>query len=138
MTKIIDIPGDHRRQAYIPGQSTAGNADIWPVFVAEKACTITGAKWVPAAAVAGAATNNFAIALQNRGQAGTGTTALTTTKTYDNGVNSVAHDAEALTLTSTAADLELAAGDVVALVRTVNGTGLAQPDGLVEVAFRYR
>jgi hypothetical protein len=88
--------------------------------------------------VTGAATNNFAIAAQNKGAAGAGTTALTTTKTYDNAINSVAHDAEDLTLTSTAADLLVAAGDVVSLVRTINGTGLAQPDGLVEVRFQYR
>lgn len=138
MTKMIDIPGDHRRQAYIPGQATAGTADDWPVFVAEKACTVTGVKWTPAAAVAGAAANNFALAVQNKGQAGAGTTPVTATKTYAAGTNSVAHDTEDLALTATAADLALAAGDVLALVRTVNGTGLAMPDGLVEVAFKYR
>ena len=138
MTKIIDIPGDHRRQAYVPGQATAGTADTWPVFHAEKACTVTGILWVPAAAVTGDTTNTFSLAVQNKGQAGAGTTAVTATKTYATATDSVAHDAEALTLSSTAANLELAAGDVLVLVRAIVGTGLAQPDGLVEVAFKYR
>jgi len=136
--KLQDLQGDHVAAAYVPGQATAGTADSWPVFVAPRACTITGIQWVPAAAVAGAATNNFALAAQNAGQAGAGTTALTTTKTYASGTDSVANDAEDLTLTATTADLDLASGDVVKLVRTVNGTGLAMPDGLVRVLFKFR
>lgn len=138
MSKITDIPGDHRRQAYVPGQATAGTADDWPVLVAERNLTITGVRWVPAAAVAGAATNNFALQVQNKGTGGAGTTGITTAKTYASGTNSVAHAAEALALSATAADLNVAAGETVALVRTVNGTGLAMPDGMVEVAFKYR
>lgn len=131
-------PGDKRRTAYLPGQATAGNADEWPVFVADKALTITGVKWVPAAAVTGDNTNYFSIAAQNKGAAGAGTTAVTATKAYTTGVNSVAFDAEDLTLSSTAADLNMAAGDVLTLKRTVTASGLAQPDGLVEVTYKYR
>lgn len=138
MTRIDEISGDHKASAYIPGQATAGTADTWPVFLADRPVTITGVSWVPAAAVTGAATNNFAIAAQNRGTAGAGTTAVTATKTYASGTDSVAHDAEALTLSTTAADLNLAAGEVLSLVRTVNGTGIAQPDGLVVVSYRHR
>lgn len=136
--KHQDLAGDLKVSAYIPGQATAGNADSWPLLVADRPIEITGVRWTPAAAVTGAVTNNFALAAQNKGTAGAGTTAVTATKTYDNGVNGVAHDGEDLTLTATEADRRLATGEALVLVRTVNGTGLAQPDGLVEVKYRYR
>lgn len=135
MPGLVDIPGDHKVSVYILGQATAGTPDSWPIMSAERPITITGVRWVPAAAVTGAATNNFALAAQNAGTAGAGSTAVTSTKTYANGTNSVANDGEDLTLT---AAVDFATGEVLTLVRTVNGTGLAQPDGLVEVRFKYR
>ena len=138
MTGLADIPGTHTARNYVLAQGTAGTADVWPVFVAPGSIKITAVRWIPAAAVTGAATNNFALAVQNRGKTdGTGTTAITATKTYDNGVNSVAHTAESLTLSGTAANLRATAGDVIALVRTVNNTGLASPDGAIEIDYRY-
>lgn len=136
--KPFDQPGDHFTRSYVPAQGTAGTANSWAVFRAPKACTVTGIAWVPNAAVTGAATNNFALGAVNKGAAAAGTTAVTTVKTYASGTNSAASVAEALTLSSTAADLNMAAGDVLALVRTVNGTGLASPDGHLEISFRYR
>lgn len=137
MTGLRTIPGDHVRSVYIPGQATAGTPDVWPLLKADVPIKITGVSWVPAAAVTGDNSNNFALAAQNKGQAGAGTTAVTTTKTYATGTDSVAHDAEELTLTATEANRKLVAGDVLALVRTVNGTGLAGPDGLCEVRFQF-
>jgi hypothetical protein len=137
MPGLQDIPGNHTVRQYVPGQATAGTPDTFPIFVAPGKITVTGVRWVPAANVTGAATNNFALAVQNRGQDGSGTTAVTTTKTYDNGVNGVAHDSENFTLSATAANLNAVANDVISLIRTVNGTGLAMPDGAVEVDFRY-
>lgn len=137
MTKLAELQGDHRVAAYIPGQATAATADSWPLLKADATIVITGVTWTPAAVVTGAATNNFALAVQNKGQAGVGTTAVTATKTYASGTDSVAHDAEELTLSTTAANLKLVAGDVLVLVRTVNGTGIAMPDGLCEVHFQY-
>lgn len=136
--KVRDLIGDHKERVYIPGQATAGTVDSWPVFYADQAIQVTGARWVPAAAVTGDNTNNYAIALQNKGTAGAGTTAVTTTKTYATATDSVAHDAEDLTLSSTAANLLVAAGEVLVLVRTVTGTGLAMPDGQFELTYRYR
>lgn len=130
-------PGDFVVTAYIPGQATAGNADSWPILKANEKIKVTGVSWTPAAAVAGDNANNFALAVQNKGAAGAGTTAVTATKTYATGTNGVAHDAEELTLTATEADRVVSAGEVLALVRTTNGTGLAQPDGLVEVRFQF-
>lgn len=106
-----------------------------PIFVADHKIKVTKVQWVPAAAVTGAATNNFALGVVNVGDAGTGTVAVTVVKTYASGTNSVARKAEVLTLSATAANLNLATGDVVTLERTVNGTGLASPEGVVQIHF---
>lgn len=135
MPGLEDVPGTHTRVAYIPGQSTANAADIWPIMVAPDAITVTAVRWVPAAAVTGNNTNYFSLALQNRGTAGTGTTAVTATKDYLTGTDSVAHKSESLTVSGTTS---VAAGEVLALVRTVAASGLAQPDGLVEIEYQYR
>lgn len=138
MTGVIDIPGDHKVTAYIPGQATANTADSWPLLYADADIEITGVRWIPAAAVTGNNTNYFSLAVQNKGASGAGTTAITSTKDYLTSTDSVAHDAEDLTLTATTANRNVSAGSVVALVRTITASGLAQPDGLVEVRFRYR
>lgn len=133
-----DVPGDHKFTAFIPAQATAGTAQRVPVWEAPYACTVTAARWIPQAAVSGANTNNFALGLINRGQAGAGTTAVTTVKTYASGTDSVASVPESLTLSSTAADLNLAAGDQLDFARTVNGTGLASPHGVLVLTVRVR
>lgn len=135
--KLQDIAGTHKESVYIPGQATAGTPDSWPLLYADRAIKVKGIRWIPAAAVTGNDTNNFALAVQNKGTGGAGSTAVTTTKTYATGVDSVAHDAEDLTLHATAANRLVAAGEVLALVRTINASGLAQPDGRVEVLFEY-
>lgn len=136
--KIDDIPGDHVETAYVPGQATAGSVDSWPVFQAPDAVEITGVTWIPAAAVTGNDTNNFALAAQNKGLLGVGTTPVTATKTYATGTDGVAHKPEALTLHATVANRYMAAGEVLVLVRTIASSGLAMPDGKVVVKFRYR
>lgn len=138
MSKITDTPGDHVRVVRIGAQSTAGSTDAWPIFEADEDLEITKATWIPAAAVTGDDTNNFAFAVQNKGTDGSGSTAVTDTKTYATSTDSVAHAPEDLTLSTTDGNLDIDAGEVIALVRTVNGTGLASPDGVLQVAFRYR
>lgn len=136
--KVKDLQSTHVGECYVLGQATAGTVDNWPVFRAPFPCTVEAVYWIPSAAVTGAATNNFALQAINRGAAGAGSTGVTTAKTYASGTNSAANVAEALALSATAADLNLAAGDVLDFVRTVNGTGLASPDGRVEVHYRAR
>lgn len=132
MTKLQQVAGDHVVRRAIPAQATAGTPNTWAAFTAPQNITIVGVKWVPDAAVTGAATNNFALQLK------AGATGLTQVKTYDNGTNSAAVTAEGLTLTATEADLNVASGAVVHLARTVNGTGLASPSGTLEVTYRLR
>lgn len=133
-----ELAGDMLQPCSVPAEATAGNADSFVLFRADRAIKVTAVYWTPNAAVTGANTNNFALGVVNKGAAGSGTTAVTTVKTYASGTNSAANVAETFTLSSTAADLNLAAGDVLALARTVNGTGLASPAGVVNVHYQYR
>lgn len=94
--------------------------------------TVTASTFVPVAAITGAATNNRSIAVVNRKQDGTGTTSVASI-TYASGVNAVAYDENVVTLSGTAANLVVAAGDVLEIRSTANGTGLADPGGSVIV-----
>ena len=135
MPGIQDIPNDLVLRFKIDAEATAGSTDTWPLFVADSNIVVTAVRWIPKAAVTGAATNNFAFQVQDTGPAGAGTGAVSTVKTYASGTNSVALTPEAFTI---GAAPNVASGDVVSLVRTVNGTGLASPAGTVEIQFRYR
>ncbi|MGH3442121.1 MAG: hypothetical protein ACRDUY_08780 [Nitriliruptorales bacterium] len=136
MTAVLAF-GNHAKVARVrvPEEATAATADTWSLLEAEEAITVTKAVWVPDAAVTGAATNNFALGVVNEGLVGTGTTAVTTVKTYASGTDSTAQVPEDLTLSTTAANLDVAEGEVLSLARTVNGTGLASPSGLVEIHY---
>lgn len=138
MPGVEDIPGDMTIVGTIPAQATAGSAQRNPFWIAPFACEVKSVKWIPAAAVTGANTNNFALGLINRGSAGAGTTAVTTVKTYASGTDSVASVPETFTLSSTAADTYVAAGDQLDFARTVNASGLASPNGAVVITVRVR
>lgn len=97
---------------------------------------ISSASYTPDAGVTGANTETRTIQIINKGQAGSGTTAVATLA-LTSGVNMTADDEKALTLSSTAADLVVAQGDIIAFKSTHSGsTGLADPGGLVQVEFQ--
>lgn len=96
---------------------------------------VTGVSYTPDAAITGAASpNSRTFTLVNKGQAGSGTTTVATLAMVG-GVNGVAYDEKAITLTATVADRAVAAGDILAWVSTaVTGAGgLVDPGGLVQV-----
>lgn len=136
--QLTDLAGNHVARVTVPAQSTADGTNTWGLFIAPAAVVVKSIKLVPHAAVTGANANNFALAAKNIGAAGSGTTAITSTKTYASGTDSTLGVPEALTLSTTDTDTYLADGDVLALVRTVNGSGLASPSYTVEIAFQYR
>lgn len=94
--------------------------------------TVTRCVYIPSASITGANTNSRTLTLQNRGQAGAGTTAVATLA-LTSGVNATADDAKALTLSGTAANLVVVAGDVLSFESVHTGTGLADPGGQVVV-----
>ncbi len=89
MTQANEIRGPQVVQRTIA--ASAADNETWArsIFEAPHDCKITRATWIPDAAVTGAATNNFALAVRNEGTDGTGTTAPTSTKTYGDGTDSV-------------------------------------------------
>lgn len=138
MSQLQNLSGDITVAVRIPAETTAGDADTWALLEAPNDIEIVGVAVIFDEAVTGAATNNFAVAVQNEGTDGTGTTAVTDTTTFASGTDATAHVPVDLTLSSTEANLDVDEGEVIALARTVNGTGLASPTGLVQVTYRNR
>lgn len=94
---------------------------------------VSGVNYIPDTVLTGANTDTRTLVLVNKGQSGAGTTVVAT-KAFTAGVNAPADDSTAITLSATAANLVVAAGDVLAWQSTHAGsTGLADPGGVVEV-----
>lgn len=92
-----------------------------------KAIRIKGAKFIPEAALTGAATNYCTLSLRNLGTNGAGTKDIASLAFSGTGVTAAADVAKALTLSATAADLLVAAGEVLAWHIAQAGTGMAYP-----------
>lgn len=121
-------------QATVPAVAQAATADQ-VIGEAQSAGRVTAVTYTPEAAATGAASpDSRTFTLVNKGQAGAGT-ATVATLALVSGVNLVAFDEKAVTVTSTAADKALAAGDILVWVSTaVTGAGgLADPGGRVEI-----
>lgn len=138
MTQLNELAGDHKVSVAIPAQGTANTDEFYTLLVAPENIEITGVSITWDAAITGAATNHCAFQAINKGTAGSGTTGVTDIYAYDNGVNAAAAVPDDLVLSTTEANVQVDAGEVLVLNRTTPGTGLASPHGLCEVTFRYR
>jgi hypothetical protein len=116
----------------VPAVSTAGNTDDTVLGQAPFDATVTAVQYVPEAAITGAATNHRRFDLVNKGQAGSGSTVVATLA-MDNGVNATANDERTISLSGTAANLIVAAGDTLQWRSVAVGTGIADPGGVVRV-----
>ncbi|MGW4663186.1 hypothetical protein [Streptosporangium sandarakinum] len=123
--------------ANVPAVSTAGNDDDTLIAQAPFNCTVTAVEYVPEAAITGASTNNRTVSLVNKGATGSATTTVATL-TFDNGVNASANNEKALTLSGTAANLNLDAGDTLQWRSIHVGTGITDPGGIVRVTISRR
>lgn len=95
--------------------------------------TVSAVSYIPATVLTGANTDSRTIVLVNKGQSGAGAT-IVATKAFTSGVNAPADDSTAITLSATAANLVVTAGDVLVWQSThVGSTGLADPGGLAHV-----
>jgi hypothetical protein len=99
--------------------------------------TVSGVVYTPDAAATGATATKRTYTLVNRGQDGTGSTVIAT---FDGitGANLVAGDDKAFTLSGTAANLNVSAGDVLAIAEAVTSTGTANPGGEITVTLARR
>lgn len=125
-------PFEHIMQENAPAVAAAADKST-VLGAAPFAGTITAATYTPDAQLTGADTESRTLTIVNKGQDGNGTTNIAT-KAFVNAVNANDFDETALTLNATAANLVVAAGDVLAFVSThVGSTGLADPGGKVRV-----
>ncbi len=113
---------------------SSGSDDDTVITQAPTTGTVTKVEYVPEAAITGAATNNRTVSVVNKGQAGTGTTVVATL-TFSSGTNAAAYDEVTIPLSVTASDLAVAAGDTLLWRSTHNGSGRADPGGLVRLTF---
>ncbi|MDQ8045069.1 MAG: hypothetical protein AAGC46_14420 [Solirubrobacteraceae bacterium] len=129
-------PRIQRLRSRIPAQTAATTANQ-ALLVASEDGTVTAASFTPDAAITGATATKRTITLENRGQSGSGSTVIGTLDLVT-GVNPAAFAQSVLTLSGTAANLSVTAGDVLAVKEAVTSTGTANPGGLVEVAITRR
>lgn len=137
MTQVKQLSGDHTANVPVTGMAAPGTASEQAVFVAPFNAKVTGVKWVPATAVTAAATNFSTLSVRNRA-AGAGAT-LPASRSYNTGnPNSVAFAAEDMTLSGTASDLLLNAGDALTVQMLPSGTGIQIPAGAVRISYQAR
>lgn len=122
------------REFYMSYAAVAAGADLeTPVCVAPWAGVISEVTFMARSTLTGANTDSRTLQLFNRGAAGSGTT-KPAEKAFISGVNATGADETAVTLSATAADLVVAAGDVLTFKSLhVGSTGLADPGGAVKV-----
>jgi hypothetical protein len=111
---------------------TIAATDSFALEPARFAGKVTSVTYTPEAASTGDNTNKRVYTLVNKGQSGVGTTVIATLDLIT-GVNLVAFDEKAATLSATAADLVVAEGDELAWVSTATASGLVDPGGVVKV-----
>ena len=112
--------------------TTIGNDAENSLGKAKWAGTVTSVEYVPDAAKAGADTHSRTLNLFNRLGDGSGVTLIATLALVA-GVNLVAYDAKAITLSGTPANLNVAAGDELCWESLHIGNGITDPGGLVRV-----
>ena len=113
-----------------PAEGTAGTTDVWSLGILPSNCTVTSVKLIPDAAITANGTNYCTFTLKN------GTTAVASRSWA--ATNSVANTIESMTLDTTLANRDLAAGDQLKLDRAVAGTGLASPRCALVVTVKVR
>lgn len=119
----------------IEGPAGPNAADATGTFVAGVApfaATVASVHYIAAGAITGATANNRTFAVVNKGAAGAGTASVATvTSTSANSFE--AFNPKALTLSATAANKVVAAGDVLAFTSTPAASGVADPGGIVRI-----
>jgi hypothetical protein len=129
----VSAPLVRSGQATIPalGAAVAGDQTVGE---APFDGTVTSVTFTPEAAITGDNTNTRTMTLVNKGQAGAGTTVVATLA-FTTGVNGVAFDEKAFTLSVVAGATTVAESDILVVVEAVAGTGLANPGGRIEVTY---
>jgi hypothetical protein len=133
-SRVGKLPGLYVHEMRI--DAIAG-ATVWKNWHGNRV-TVTAVSFIPDANITGDNTNYFTFTLQNRGTSGSGTTTVATLA-FTLGVDGVAHDEKAITVSGTAANLQVATDEVLAVSKTATAvTGLDMPDGRVVIKYRVK
>lgn len=131
----MTAPFTETRLVNVGPVATAGNDLNTVAFIAPADGVISAVKYTTITAITGAATNNRTVSLVNAGHTdGSGTTSVASLS-FASGTDTVAAFPKSITLSATAADLAVSAGDVLVWKSTHVGTGIADPGGLVSIQF---
>lgn len=133
--QVAELAGDFVFTVSIP-PTAAGTAIEVPIVRPPWNATITSITYIPGAAITANGTNFFTLTPRNR-QTGAGAVTPATARSWA-ATNSVSTTPEALTLSTTATDLQVAANDVLTAHFTHTASGLAIPASLVQVTFKLR
>lgn len=128
----MTAPTTPSTQRAVQPQATAGNDLNSNIAIVQQDSTITSVTYTPVTTIAGANTNTRSVSLVNKKADGSGTTVIATLQ-FNSGVNATAAVQKAITLSATASDLNVSAGDVLQWQSTHIGTGIADPGGLVAI-----
>jgi len=117
----------------------AGTADEIGIWKNNTGASVKLSKvgYVPDTAVTGATTNNFILQAKSKTAAGAAAHNITSAKTYGTGVNIAQWVEDTLTLSTTAADLNVDDGELVTLAKTETGSGLDLQAGLVTLEYKH-
>jgi len=129
----MTAPTASARQVAVQPVATAGNSLNTNVYICPQDVTVSAVTYATVTAITGANTNTRGVVLVNKGAAGSGTTVIATLQ-FDSGVNTTANVPKVITLSSTAANLNVTAGDVLQWQSTAVGTGIADPGGLIAIS----
>lgn len=95
---------------------------------------VTGASLTADAAITGNNGNKRTLTVVNRGADGAGSTVVATLD-FVTGKDAAAGDEVAFALSGTPANVEVEAGDILAVAEAVTGSGLANPGALIQIEF---
>lgn len=136
MTTESEISGTKTIRCDLPGQATAGTADEFIVAKAKRNMKITAVRFIPKTTVTANGTNYYTMTLRNRGGADAGTTVVASRSMA--ATDAAARVADSMTMSATAADALVTAGDVLTCEKLITASGLALPQGKLEVDYQER
>lgn len=130
-TKAVRVTGRAAADATLD-ESLGGS----PNRAAARQSTVSAVRFYPDAAIDSTDTNSLTYSLLNGGNDGTGTTVVATLALVAAVADLTKHASRAITLSSTAANLDIDDGDVLIWRSEKVGTGLLDPGGLLEIDFQ--
>jgi hypothetical protein len=137
MPGLADTPGIITLRVQLPvAMASATTNDEYPGVVLPTNAKIVAGRFVPLAAITANGTNFTTLSVRNRKADASGS-ALPLGRSWA-ATNSTAFKPDTMTLSGTAADALVAAGDVLTVQRVATASGLVIPAGTVEIDYLIR